>query len=273
MAHELFLFSNETKELIMFIRVLPLLLSSILCILFSCFGPFDPNNPYQGIEDSDNTNTNTSNNSVTDSSIISFWDFNDSGNSILEDLSENNNHGKIEGCKWVKGLKGYALSFNGVDDYVEFDKYTLLNLDLSDFTISLFVKVNAPSNTTDSFYYDIISKGERCKSGFTISATKNKILGQITNTGCSINDSVSIADGNWHHIALVRRSGNGYLYFDAKSIENYPSNDTISTLTKLKFGKNGSMDNSFYAGLLDEVKIIKTGWTESQVKSEYNSCL
>jgi hypothetical protein len=82
-----------------------------------CFGPFDPNNPDLS-EIGGNTETNQP--SVTsDTTLLAYWDFNDSGKAVLEDFSNFKSHGIINGCKWVKGIKGYGLSIlDGIDDHV-----------------------------------------------------------------------------------------------------------------------------------------------------------
>ena len=41
-----------------------------------------------------------------------------SGN-IIYDSSGNGNNGTIYGATWTDGISGTALTFNGVDDYVE----------------------------------------------------------------------------------------------------------------------------------------------------------
>ena len=37
---------------------------------------------------------------------------------VAKDISGNNNHGDIQGPKWVKGKSGSALKFNGSTDRV-----------------------------------------------------------------------------------------------------------------------------------------------------------
>jgi hypothetical protein len=50
------------------------------------------------------------------------------------------NDGEIKGAKWVKGIYGYALSFDGEDDTVIFPDNESLNMDGQDFTIAVWVK-------------------------------------------------------------------------------------------------------------------------------------
>ena len=51
--------------------------------------------------------------------LVAHWDFDEGKGDVLHDRSGNNNHGKIHGAKWAKCGTGYALKFDGVDDYVD----------------------------------------------------------------------------------------------------------------------------------------------------------
>ncbi|HEX2958901.1 MAG TPA: LamG domain-containing protein [Chitinispirillaceae bacterium] len=248
------------------VRLVSLLFLIIICPLIFCFGPFDPNNPFVGEDENDTTVINKP--SVKDSTILAYWDFSDSGNNVQTDLSEYRSHGVVTGCKWVQGIKDYALSFDGNDDYVEVSKSAQMNFNLSNFTISLFAKVNS----SDSTSRNIISKGEKCASGFAITVAGKKVLGQVKNFGCSDTDSSTITDGKWHHIVLVRRDRKGYLYFDNSSIQNFACNDSVYSPNNLRLGANSIRNEGYFSGLIDEVKISNTAWSEAQIKAEYDRC-
>ena len=57
--------------------------------------------------------------SEDDKGLVAHWDFNEGKGDVLHDRSGNNHHGKIRGAKWVKCGTGYALEFDGKDDYVD----------------------------------------------------------------------------------------------------------------------------------------------------------
>lgn len=253
-------------------RFLLLLLSFGLIFLIFCFGPFDPNNPSLGGTDDDTNVVSKPPTTVSDTTILAYWDFSDSGNSVLEDLSRYRSHGIINGCKWVQGIKGSALFFDGNDDYISVSRNEQLNLYLKNFTVSLFVKFQ-PESTNDSLQLDIISKGEQCASGFGISVKGNNVVGHIKNQGCSEKDSTAIRDGKWHHIVLLRREGKGYVYFDKSSIHTFNCNDTVSTVSPLRIGVNSVKNEGYFTGCIDEIKVSNTAWTQSQINAEYDRCL
>jgi len=61
------------------------------------------------------------------------------GGDHLHDFSPENNHGTINGAKWKDGRYGWALDFDGSDDYVEVPDTNELRLQ-PPFTISYWLK-------------------------------------------------------------------------------------------------------------------------------------
>jgi hypothetical protein len=53
-------------------------------------------------------------------SLVGYWSFDDSIAITAIDCSGNNNDGNIYGALPISGISGQALSFDGVDDYIEF---------------------------------------------------------------------------------------------------------------------------------------------------------
>ena len=55
----------------------------------------------------------------TESGLVAHYTFQEGAGDVLRDHSGNNNHGSIKGAKWVRSGKGWALEFDGKDDYVD----------------------------------------------------------------------------------------------------------------------------------------------------------
>ena len=51
--------------------------------------------------------------------LVGHWDFDEGPGEVARDVSGNHNHGVVQGPVWVERGTGYALSFDGVDDYVD----------------------------------------------------------------------------------------------------------------------------------------------------------
>ena len=71
------------------------------------------------------------------------------------DQSEYKNDGTIYGAKWIKGRFGYALKFDGIDDYVRVEHSTSLNIKGS-LTVMAWVKGKTPQPNP---YPTLVEKG------------------------------------------------------------------------------------------------------------------
>jgi len=76
---------------------------------------------------------------------------NEGQGSTIHDSSGYGNHGTIYGATWTKGSYGYALSFDGVDDYVDCGSDSSLDIS-GDITIALWLYLNQiPSEAAYGF--------------------------------------------------------------------------------------------------------------------------
>ena len=70
--------------------------------------------------------------------LVAYWSFDEGSGNIAYDASGNGNHGTlINGPKWTQGKIGQALSFDGVDDYVD---TPLLQNSVTEYTIEAWIK-------------------------------------------------------------------------------------------------------------------------------------
>jgi len=51
--------------------------------------------------------------------LVGYWNFDQGSGTTASDSSGYNNHGTIYGASWTSGKVGGALSFDGLDDYVD----------------------------------------------------------------------------------------------------------------------------------------------------------
>jgi hypothetical protein len=74
------------------------------------------------------------------SGLAGYWKFDEGSGTVASDSSNNGNTGTlVNGPQWVDGIRGNALTFDGVDDYV--DVLDSNNLDVSQsITIEAWVK-------------------------------------------------------------------------------------------------------------------------------------
>ena len=74
---------------------------------------------------------------IVPAGVIANWDFDEGEGDTLHDRSGNGHHGHLHGAKWVEGLRGKALEFDG-QDMVEVPGDSALNV--KSFTFSIWLK-------------------------------------------------------------------------------------------------------------------------------------
>ncbi|NLD99452.1 MAG: LamG domain-containing protein [Fibrobacter sp.] len=240
------------------------LLSIIFGNIISCFGPFNPDDPFQN-------NINDDPQVTIDSSLVAYYQFDDTKQTLVQDISNTHNDGILQGgaVKTTKGaLLSSSISMDGIDDYFYVENNSSLNFGTSDFTISAWVKAAPFNKDDDSTRYDLFSKGEACSTGIQISIYRTKIVGLVGKNSCDNSYQNYSIDTNWHSIVLKRKNNLVTLSIDNKLYQSYDYTGTVTTSTNLFIGKNAMSDSNFFKGLIDEIKIFKRSWSEDEVKKE-----
>ena len=77
------------------------------------------------------------------SGLSGYWNFEENNGDTAYDRSGNGNDGTIHGASWTTGISGNALSFDGVDDYVDIGNNVKPPFPV---TVSAWVKLNELNN-------------------------------------------------------------------------------------------------------------------------------
>jgi len=185
------------------------------------------------------------------------------------DFSGHDNHGAIHGATWTaKGRIGPALSFDGVDDYV--DCGNAKSLDITDaITIEAWVKPNALADR------NIVSK-EYPVYSYNLALNPSGITLEISPDGSQANRKLCIAPlpaiGQGSHIVAVFKPStfmrvhiNGEL--GKEETTGIPAS-IYSTSYPVRIGTlTGSL--WFFNGLIDEVRIYNRALSALEIKALY----
>jgi len=186
------------------------------------------------------------------------------------------NNGTIHGAKWVKGRYGYALEFDGRDDYVDLDNIATRLDDDATGTISLWVKhERLGSNPADTqglfaFYKDGTNRGK-----LQVDRNDHKYaFGMNIGGSWDINfKSDNATDtGNWHHVVITQDGTISRMYVDGNVQAATDSGewlDDIGALSRVEIGRIASQNAMETDGIIDEVRIYNRALSASEVKSRY----
>jgi len=196
----------------------------------------------------------------------------------ITDMSEIGNHGRVTGAQWIstKG-NGGAYEFAGGGDVIRPPNNDWLNCER--ITVSAWIKTSCLDNkgwrrvflkSWDKGYtLCIIGDWREFKSrGFIRFAVGGMELGHFTDT------DMSIADGQWHHIAATYDGEIQWLYVDGKpqSGLNEWKGKVLSTKVGLTIG-NCMAPNSgeVFRGAIGELMIYNRPLSAEEISLLYSS--
>ena len=193
---------------------------------------------------------------------------NEGSGTTLTDTSGNNHTGSlVNGPAWVASQASYgqALSFDGVNDAVSVANPAGFNFGTADFTIELWAKRNVlvgdQRHLFSKCHATLWQSG--CKELY-FNASNRFIFGSFA-TGDTL--SSTIADTNWHHIAVTFTDS-------TNTLKIYVDGALVTTATTaLEADGAGHVvtlgnlpGNDTFSGVLDEVRLYSRALTLSQIQ-------
>jgi hypothetical protein len=175
-------------------------------------------------------------------------------------------------------LSAGALSFDGVDDYVNVPSVNILNqLPL---TIEAWVKPNlrTDGSTLTEFGNNVISNDltSQFGTGFGAVVLSSNVSGIIV----AYNDgfrylSAPMSAGTWYHVSVVYTPGNVKTYLNGSLLEsyNFSQNYTASsTLIRIgKYNDNTALGTKrFFKGDVDEVRVWNRALCQGEIMNNMN---
>ena len=200
---------------------------------------------------------------------IVYYPFDALGGAVVDASGSGNDGTPNGGLTFVE--VGYAkgcFSFNGSDAYVELDRPVQ-----DDFTMMAWINTDTEGAAgtqayqgTGLFWSDVGGVA----NDFVIAVLGTKFSFFVGNPDTSVNSDGDIVTGEWVHIAAVRDTGAGTnsIYIDGV-LDNSISHANTGPLDAqelLAVGAN-TLDNRYYTGLMDEVKIYDIALTEVEVQN------
>ena len=165
-----------------------------------------------------------------------------------------------------------AATFDGVNQSLTRVTDSDFNLDLGDFTVSLYVKSGETSNPGAT--EDIIllnGTNDRVRIQFNTSGQIYAFVSDDNDaTVDSLTTSADFYNNEWHHICLVcnRTDGNFYLWIDGALAVTTAISNAAASLDDITDIYVSSAANPFY-GQICQLGVNKAAFTEGEVRLEY----
>ena len=215
-----------------------------------------------------------------------------SGEGTADD-TRGGNHGTLaKDMAFAPGLVGQAFSFDGHENYVEFNPF-IGNFGASDCTIELWLWRDHEQKTAepilskhfdqdylqgkDRYYPALVSKDSEEDRALEIYLDAAGRVQVEFNSGLQVNRFAStqrLSARTWHHLALVRRGVETRLYIDGR-LDTLQATDRvmdISVPAPLLLGASSARDR-YFAGLIDEVAMHNRALSADEIHTTYETAI
>lgn len=214
----------------------------------------------------------------SDEGLVAEWHF----DGDAKDSSGNGNDGTIYGATFVEGIKGKALSFNGLNNYVEIPHSTVLQPER--ITVVAWVKLAA--NTPSNDIWGIVTK-DNPNDAWTMqvhgsqSGQPRTRPGFANDVGFYVRTDVgavqpfiktSLEVGSWYQIAGVYDGNYVMIYLNGVKKDSMALTGTILQNTNpANIGRTVNYPTRLMNGVIDEVRIYNRALNADEIKANYEA--
>jgi hypothetical protein len=217
------------------------------------------------------------------SGIVAWWQ----GENNANDSQSSFNGTIFGGVTFAAGEVGNAFVFNGTTGFVNAGDVQATNLDFTtaDFTVTFWI------NTTQSVSPGGIGafvlgngvnlgQGPGFRAVLQAGGDEGVRFRVASGTQATIVDTIAVADGNWHFIALTRQGVTLSTFVDGVAgatatcpIATCPGGAPINVTTNGSFqmGARGTNGDSFFNGSVDEIAIFNRVLTPTEIQGIFST--
>jgi hypothetical protein len=197
---------------------------------------------------------------INTSDLVAYWKFESiNSTNYTPDSSGQNNDGILNNFNTsCTGRFGYALNFDGTEDFISVPSSNSLNITGNAITLSAWVRADGDGDiiATDSYMIRII--GGNVEGRIKIS---NASVWQTVNGG-------PVSKGLWHHLTMRYNGTHESVFVDGKTTENSKVTGNLTGMgPKLKLGYYWT----FYNGTIDEVTIFNRALDNAEISMLYGT--
>jgi len=223
-----------------------------------------------------------------DSGLVGYWDLNGQHTTSTGTTGQSSNahHGEISGAVLRAGIVGQALSFDGVDDYVDCGTDASLNI-VGAVTLEAWVKLDIAIASQPDTYPAIVTKEINSHTNrnyalyiYTPSDVLSFNAKNVAGDAFIYESDVATAstyldDLKWHFLVAVwdRANTTAYVYIDgverAKDTGQTDGDAYTAGDNRVSLGTLTGYGNSFLDGIIDEVRIYNRVLSADEIMQHY----
>jgi len=208
--------------------------------------------------------------------IVSYWKFDEETGATAYD-SAGTNHGIVHGAQWIEGQVEGALSFDGVDDYVDIPYDSSLDINASlGITLSVWFKLNSyPDSLHQGPIFGLFdSKDAGYKNHLFIhkSIYGNLIAWDQFPPSYGWIDSIKPDLDTWYHVVVVEDSIHRAIYINASldSSDNLYDPYEGNPPDTIRIGNRADgLAHFYFDGSIDDVRIYNRALSAEEIWDIY----
>jgi len=199
--------------------------------------------------------------------VNAYWKFDECSGNILYDSSGNGYDGTIYGATWESYGSGCTLSFDGLDDYVDFDDHAENYLGFNKTDDLIFSFYFKSPREKGIIYSSCRGDAYGYNPGFHIALNsdgKLQVQAWRLNCGILMNTTSTYNDDSWHFAEIFYNGDSGNPIVDIfvdgtfdSSYEKYVCAFYSDQFNYAQMGRNSDDFSDYFDGKVDEFKIIK----------------
>lgn len=210
---------------------------------------------------------------------VGVWIFDENNGEVAKDSSGNQNDGTlVNSPKWVKAELGNALSFDGVDDYVNLPAVTSDNW--AGVTLVAWVWLNLLPTELPSSYGEIYGSNQDIYDMYE-DKNNNELRVKVTTTVSAERPGIPTAQletNRWLHIVGTYDSVEGKvkIYMNGQLIDTHNLTGLVNGAQYSSIGSQGGPNGpftDFLNGMIDEVALFNVSLDEQDIQTLMNKGL
>jgi hypothetical protein len=210
---------------------------------------------------------------ITGAIAVYKFDVMASDNLVIDETVNHNNGEAKNGTKLAAGIIGNALSFDGFDDFVQFQNSSSFDIGGDKVSVSLWAKMDYKPSTLPGAYGPLFDSET---DDYVLYADKgnNQLRFKATSINGAARPGITDADvmtGEWIYIVGVYDGANAKIYLNGVKKAELPLTGNVRAGQIPMLGKSGTTGTpSYYKGLIDEVEIYNRALTGDEIQEKYS---
>jgi len=166
--------------------------------------------------------------------LIGYWPLDEGKDAQVGDASNNAHKSTLVGGWWIDGVRGKALLFDGQRDYLELGDSRALSFgDNAPFTVAGWIATQQQNG-----YLLAFRNPKNFAPAIQVKVSGGALCGVVRADGSEFGEArvglAQVADGRWHHFAVMRHPGGTIeTFLDGRSLDKRQGGNTIGPITTM----------------------------------------